>query len=488
MSRLFGLVKILETRRAKILAAGCFAVALAGCQDEGGLGNSRAYQPIPEETLSLMDQMGSTKYSPVLIRTFKKEAELEVWKMKADGTYGLLKTYPMCRWSGQLGPKRREGDRQVPEGFYYVTPKRMNPNSAYYLSFNVGYPNAYDRAHGRTGSHIMVHGACSSRGCFSMTDKQISEIYAVVREAFSGGQKKVQLQSLPFRMSPKNLAKHRLDKNYKFWKKLKEGSDTFEVAKREPSILVCNRQYVFNSTPADPASRINPRGYCPPMKQDETLVAAIKRKQNQDDAKVAALISKGVNPVKIVYADGGQHKAFAHVSVVSRPGALARGPVEIALDNRGKPLKAKPKKPAATKIAKADSKDGKASAKAATSKSNKSKVAKAGSAKPAAGASNVSAFAPSPKTADPAVATKQPLLKRWFGGLVGGGTSEPAKVSKESAPVANGHSAPVPPPRKAVSTPKRQVKPEKRASALPGIITGSYKPLPSALTAYAPVR
>ena len=144
------------------------------------------------------------------IRAFKKEAELEIWKLKADGRYAYLKTFPMCRWSGQLGPKVREGDRQVPEGFYAITPGSMNPNSAYYLSFNVGYPNAYDRAWGHTGGAIMVHGICSSAGCFSMTDKQIEEIYAITREAFAGGQRAVQMESFPFRMTAENLAKYRL--------------------------------------------------------------------------------------------------------------------------------------------------------------------------------------------------------------------------------------------------------------------------------------
>ena len=103
----------------------------------------------------------------------------------------MLKTYPICRWSGELGPKIKEGDRQAPEGFYTVTPGQMNPNSQYYLAFNLGYPNAFDRAHGRTGAHLMVHGDCSSRGCYSMTDEQISEIYALGRELFFGGQRVV---------------------------------------------------------------------------------------------------------------------------------------------------------------------------------------------------------------------------------------------------------------------------------------------------------
>ncbi|MDQ6702557.1 MAG: hypothetical protein M3Z96_05370, partial [Pseudomonadota bacterium] len=136
---------------------------LAGCEESTfSPVTSRSQAQLPPKTLAAMEAIGSSKNAPVLIRTYKKEAELEIWKMKGDGHYAYLKSFPMCRWSGQLGPKVREGDRQVPEGFYAITPARMNPNSAYYLSFDVGYPNAYDRAVGHTGGSIMVHRVCSS--------------------------------------------------------------------------------------------------------------------------------------------------------------------------------------------------------------------------------------------------------------------------------------------------------------------------------------
>ena len=170
------------------------------------------------------------KESPILIRVFKEESELEVWKQDRTGRFALLKSYPICRWSGELGPKIKEGDRQAPEGFYTITPGQMNPNSAYYLSFDLGYPNAYDRSHGRTGAQLMVHGDCSSRGCYSMTDEQISEIYALGRDAFFGGQKSFQVQAYPFRMTPQNLAKHRNSPHLAFWKMLKKGNDHFEVS------------------------------------------------------------------------------------------------------------------------------------------------------------------------------------------------------------------------------------------------------------------
>jgi murein L,D-transpeptidase YafK len=308
------------------------AVALAGCEDSGlSPVGAHANDPIAPETVELMKDMGTSANAPVLIRAYKKESELEIWKMKADGRYALLKTYPICRWSGQLGPKAREGDRQVPEGFYTITPAQMKPNSAYYLAFNVGYPNAYDRALGHVGGAIMVHGICSSAGCFSMTDPQIGEIYAVVREAFAGGQREIQMQSYPFRMTAENIAKYRLDPNIGFWKQLKEGSDNFEVTNQEVLVGVCAKHYVFNAAPA--GGRFEPTGPCPQLRRDEEVRAQVAEKQARDDARAAELGAQGVRPVRTIYADGGQHPHFARLSAfASRPEALSRGPVDVALD------------------------------------------------------------------------------------------------------------------------------------------------------------
>ncbi len=326
-------------RRVAFLAAA--AAALAGCAQElADPGAYRAFAPIPDETLALMDAKGTTKGAPVLIRAFKQEAELEVWKQKADGRYVYVKSFPMCRWSGQLGPKVRQGDRQVPEGFYAIPPGNMNPNSAYYLSFNIGYPNAYDRAWGRTGDAIMVHGICSSAGCFSMTDKQIGEIYAIAREAFAGGERAIQMQSFPFRMTPENLAKHRLDPNIAFWRELKRGSDYFEVTKREPSVNVCEKRYVFAA--AKGGARFDPVAACPPLDEDAAITAALARKAARDDAEIAALVGNGVQAVATIYQDGGQNPVFAKsVADVSRPEALTSGPKEVAI------VPPRPKLPAA---------------------------------------------------------------------------------------------------------------------------------------------
>lgn len=323
----------------RLALVACGAALLAGCNntinDPSGY---RAYAPIPDDTLKLIGTKGSDKNAPMLIRAFKKEAEFEIWKQKPDGRYALVKTYPMCRWSGQLGPKVREGDRQVPEGFYTVTPGSMNPNSAYYLSFNVGYPNAYDRAWGHTGGSIMVHGICSSAGCFSMTDQQIEEIYAITREAFAGGQRAIQMESFPFRMTAENMARYRLDPNISFWRDLKRGSDYFETTKMQPPVGVCAKRYVFGN--AKNGARFDAESACPPLEENAEIRALITEKEARDAAETANLVSKGVKPIRTVYQDGGQNPYFANkFADVSRPDAIASPPIEIALDDspKGRP-------------------------------------------------------------------------------------------------------------------------------------------------------
>ncbi len=206
---------ISKISRIALLAA---AVALAGCTEstlESAMG-AKANKELPARVLASMKAKDMPKASPVMARIFKEEGKLEVWKQKANGRYDLIASYDICKWSGQLGPKLIEGDRQAPEGFYTVGPGQLNPNSSYHLAFNMGYPNAFDRAHGRTGSHLMVHGGCSSSGCYSMTDEQVEEIYAFARDAFRGGQREFQIQAFPFRMTPENMARYRNDPNYPF--------------------------------------------------------------------------------------------------------------------------------------------------------------------------------------------------------------------------------------------------------------------------------
>jgi len=190
-------------------------------------------------------QLGGQIGDPVYLRIFKEEAELEVW-MKHGERYHLIQTYPICAYSGDLGPKLREGDRQSPEGFYYVTKSRLNPNSRFHLSFNLGYPNRYDRAHGRTGSFLMVHGDCVSIGCYAMTDEKIEEIYELVEQALEQGEKIVRVHAFPFQMTEANMQRHRGEKWYGFWENLKEGYEWFERYHHPPNVTVKQKKYWFD--------------------------------------------------------------------------------------------------------------------------------------------------------------------------------------------------------------------------------------------------
>ncbi len=290
---------------------------LAGCDtDQVSLAaNAKANQPVPPKLVAAMGEKDMDLQSPILIRLFKQEAELEVWKQTRSGQFALLKTYPICRWSGDLGPKVREGDRQAPEGFYSINPSQMNPQSAYYLSFNTGYPNAFDKALGRTGSQLMVHGDCSSRGCYAMTDEQIAEIYSLGRESFFGGQKAFQFQAYPFKMTPVNMAKHRNNPNMAFWKMIKEGYDHFEVTRQEPKVDFCEKRYVFDAAKAPDAKRdpvFDASAKCPAYVIPEDIASAVREKQARDEAEYAKLVSKGTPMARMnTGIDGGMNKIFA---------------------------------------------------------------------------------------------------------------------------------------------------------------------------------
>jgi murein L,D-transpeptidase YafK len=185
--------------------------------------------------------------APVFIRIFKEEKELELWV--DDGkVFKHFKTWPICKYSGKLGPKLKEGDQQAPEGFYFVPRSRMNPRSRFHLSFNLGYPNTYDRAHKRTGSALMVHGNCVSIGCYAMTNARIEEIYSLCDAALKGGQRFFRVHSFPFRMTEANMKRHAQSKWIEEWYNLKQGYDWFEKSKRPPNVTVSVRRYLFGKT------------------------------------------------------------------------------------------------------------------------------------------------------------------------------------------------------------------------------------------------
>lgn len=200
---------------------------------------------LPKLTQQLQER-GFNYGSPIFIRIFKQSDEFEVW-VKKKSVFDLFKIYKICTYGSEgLGPKEKQGDGKAPEGFYRVYPQSLNPASNFHLSFNLGYPNEYDRAHNRTGGALMIHGDCVSIGCYAMTDKVIEELYAIADGAFRNGQKSISVHIFPFRMTDENIKRYKNSKNLEFWKNLKRGHDCFDKEKNPPNVRVLNRQYVFN--------------------------------------------------------------------------------------------------------------------------------------------------------------------------------------------------------------------------------------------------
>ncbi len=293
---LFAFMGQVRMRIRHLAYVSLMALTLAGCNDALDTASvdlstvkNKVEQPLPSHILADMAKKGMDRNSPIMIRIFKEEGVMEILKANQNNRFEVIADYKICAWSGRLGPKVKEGDRQAPEGFYMLTPANLNPNSKYYLAINTGFPNRYDAANGRTGNNLMIHGACSSSGCYSMTDQQVLEIYAFARDAFKGGQKAVQLEAFPFRMTAENMWKHRLSPNIEFWKMLKVGYDNFEVTKRPPEVEVCEKKYVFNQQASGP---FNAGGKCPVMTTPPALQMALATYDKQYQADYATAMKK----------------------------------------------------------------------------------------------------------------------------------------------------------------------------------------------------
>jgi murein L,D-transpeptidase YafK len=307
--------------RATLVRALVLSAAFAGCLtpvrclgEDGYQLPTKATKELSPELLPLLQQKNMPKHSPILVRIFKEESELEVWRRDTTGHFQILKIYPICRWSGDLGPKLYEGDRQAPEGFYTITPELMNPNSNYYLAINTGFPNTFDKANDRDGTFLMIHGDCSSSGCYAMTDEQIGEIYSLARDSLLGGRPSFQIQAYPFRMTPANLARHRTNPHMAFWEMLKIGNDHFEATHLEPKVDVCNRRYVFDAQPPPNSSKplvFDPTGKCPAFVVNPKIARPAREKQHADEVEYAQLVKANVSVAPIHSGlDGGMNKVF----------------------------------------------------------------------------------------------------------------------------------------------------------------------------------
>lgn len=211
------------------------------------LGSIKAFfisAQVRRELALTMAQRGFTWGSPVFIRIFKESKEFQVW-MKQGDVYALFDTYPICSYSGKLGPKMAEGDHQAPEGFYVIHPSAMNPNSAFHLSFDLGFPNAYDRSRKATGKDLMVHGSCVSVGCYAMTDAGIDKIYSLMGAAFDAGQAEIYVHIFPFPLTAENLGRHKASPWAAWWKSLEPVYNRFEKTHTVPPIDVRDGKYAL---------------------------------------------------------------------------------------------------------------------------------------------------------------------------------------------------------------------------------------------------
>jgi murein L,D-transpeptidase YafK len=225
------------------------ALSMSGCAGYKSIDSTDSRRGLAPQSTALISEsraIGADADSPVLIRIFKESKELELWRKARNGKYALVHTYPICAYSGTLGPKVAQGDYQAPEGFYSITPGQMNYNSIRYLAANTGYPNQFDKAHSRTGSSVMIHGGCDSAGCYAIQDAPMQDLFAAMRDAFKGGQRSIQLQIYPYRMSTVNMLMHSVPKHKDFWSQLKIGYDKFESMHRELNVKVVNKRYVIN--------------------------------------------------------------------------------------------------------------------------------------------------------------------------------------------------------------------------------------------------
>lgn len=274
---------MMKVRGLAVLAA-VASVMLAACSNAPVI-PAPSEVPLGKDTLALLAKKGMQPSAPIFVRIYKEESELELWKQRDDGRFYHFKTYPICNWSGELGPKLNYGDRQAPEGFYTINAGLMNPNSKFYLSFNLGYPNAFDKAWGRTGDSVMVHGKCRSAGCYAMTDALMEEIYSLARESLTAGQQNFQVHAYPFRMTDARMAEVKKQKNkwYPFWSVLKQGYDHFEQYRVPPNVAICEKRYVVNVVA--PQSRINASEQCPAFQKP--VISAFTPLPEGSDVQVA---------------------------------------------------------------------------------------------------------------------------------------------------------------------------------------------------------
>jgi murein L,D-transpeptidase YafK len=330
------------TRTRRVVFATCLAAFALACghsalalPDARDLAADRAERkraaskgkPLPgTPDLSRLDERLAKRGLPndaaIMIRIFKAESELEVWIHRGgNARYALFATYPICNWSGTLGPKLKEGDRQAPEGFYTVNLPQANPNGPRWpKSLDIGFPNSFDRLHARSGSAILIHGGCASIGCFAMTNGVNKELHTLAIRALDAGQSYVPIHVFPFRMTQENLTRYDRPALRGFWHNLKEGHDLFERTRRPPRVSICGSRYDFEAS--DPLDGANPGpiAVCPTAETLLKQLAEIKSLQAIEPIDAAP----PVDPTRLAVAGSALWEP-AHGHLIERgPNSMAQ--------------------------------------------------------------------------------------------------------------------------------------------------------------------
>lgn len=240
-----------------IAAARSAAAEGAGAPSKPGIERSLSDAADAGELERRLAAKGMAAGSPIMLRIFKTESELEVW-VHNGARFDLFAVYPICNWSGRLGPKLTEGDRQSPEGLYSIGARQLHRTGRWRRSLDIGFPNTFDRAHGRTGSYILVHGGCTSTGCYAMTNPVMEEVFTLSEAALAQGQERIQVHVFPFRMTQENLAAHAHNHWNGFWTSLKEAYDLFERTHAPPQVSVCDSRYVVGENASGDADNCVP--------------------------------------------------------------------------------------------------------------------------------------------------------------------------------------------------------------------------------------
>ena len=189
--------------------------------------------------------IGARLGAPMLLRVFKLEREVEVWVQPEDQqTFVLFRIFPICFYSGKLGPKVKEGDMQSPEGFYFVGPAQMRAKSQYHRAIDFAFPNDYDAAQGYTGTELLIHGNCVSSGCYAMTDPFVEQLFELGSATAATAAQGFWIHAFPFHMTAEALAGQQDSPWLGFWQQLKAGYDAFETSRIPPHIRVEGGRYV----------------------------------------------------------------------------------------------------------------------------------------------------------------------------------------------------------------------------------------------------